>query len=264
MRYGRVITNLLDLNARPEFSSEIRSQLLFGEVVKVGSSRGGCVRVAELDGYVGWADQRFIEPASKNDYTQFVNNHRHFVTMAQASIYDSHGKSAEPYFLYYGTRLRLRGRAGSYLKFDGCTGKSIYLKPGVVSPIMSSKSRLITGQNLSKEARKFIGVPYLWGGITPAGYDCSGLVRAVCRRFGLYIPRDTKIQIKTGRKLERSCIKTGDLLFFDGHVGFAIGSNRLIHASRRGGGVRINSLIRGEKDYRPDLDAEFSQARRIV
>lgn len=264
MQYGRVITNLLDLNAKPAFLAERRSQLLFGEIVKVGSCRSGFVRVTESDGYAGWADQRFIEPAGKNDYIRFKNNHRYMVSASQASVYDKHSKPADPFFLYYGTRLRLMGRAGVYRRIDGSAGGSIYLKPGVVSPIMSSEKNSVTGQDLSKEARKLSGVPYLWGGVSPAGFDCSGLVRAVCRRFGLYMPRDTKEQIKMGRKIERICIKTGDLLFFDGHVGFAIGSSRLIHASRGGGGVRINSLRRGGKDYRPDLDADFNQARRIV
>ena len=122
----------------------------------------------------------------------------------------------------------------------------------------------ITGRMLIGEARRFLGVPYLWGGISPLGIDCSGLVQTICGRLGLDIPRDTKDQIRVGREIDRNMITTGDLLFFDRHVAIAIDRHKLIHASRLGGGVRINSLRSTDPDYRQDLDNDFKAARRIV
>ena len=78
------------------------------------------------------------------------------------------------------------------------------------------------------------------------------------------MPRDTKDQINSGVKIDRDKVKTGDLLFFDRHVGFAIGKNKIIHSSVSGGGVRINSLMSDTKDYRKDLDESFKTARRII
>jgi cell wall-associated NlpC family hydrolase len=78
------------------------------------------------------------------------------------------------------------------------------------------------------------------------------------------MPRDTKDQITMGERVDRDCIKTGDLLFFRRHVGLAIGRTHLVHASRGGGGVRINALVPGLPDYREDLDRDFVQARRMI
>jgi cell wall-associated NlpC family hydrolase len=123
---------------------------------------------------------------------------------------------------------------------------------------------MVNGRKLATEAIKFLGVPYLWGGISPLGFDCSGLVQTICARFGIAVPRDTDKQIRIGKQVQDMETRVGDLLFFKRHVGFALGQKRIIHASLGGGGVRINSLVPGAPDYRSDLDREFQQARRIV
>jgi cell wall-associated NlpC family hydrolase len=143
-------------------------------------------------------------------------------------------------------------------------GGAVLLKAGALRPIDSNMTPSVTGRLIVREAQKFLGTPYLWGGLSPAGFDCSGLVRAVFARFGRYVPRDTKDQINAGHKVPRECIKSGDLVFFERHVGIAIGQSRIIHASLAGGGVRINSLVPGTADYREDLDNRYSQARRIL
>ena len=96
------------------------------------------------------------------------------------------------------------------------------------------------------------------------GYDCSGLVQAVFKIFDINLPRDTKDQIKTGVLVEKDCIRTGDLLFFNRHVGLAIGKTKIIHASRHSGGVRIESLVKEDESFREDLANTFVEARRII
>jgi len=98
-------------------------------------------------------------------------------------------------------------------------------------------------------ARRFIGVPYRWGGEGTNGFDCSGLTMVCYRLNGLNLPRNSRSQFKTGRWVPKSQLQPGDLVFFATrggtrvtHVGMFIGGNRFIHAPRTGQKVRIEKL----------------------
>ncbi len=265
MPYAWVTTNLLDLWSEPRFESERHSQLLFGEVVTVESSRNGFHCVKETDGYRGWADARFLSPITRKAARLYSEKRRAAVTASTARLYDSAGrKTIRPYFLYYGTLVATgTGRRG-LTRVALPNGDHVFVKTSVLRPIISASNRSIPGLRLVAEARRFLGVPYLWGGVTTAGFDCSGLVRAVCRGFGVYLPRDTRDQISAGERVEPERIKSGDLLFFHRHVGFALHGTHIIHASRGGGGVRLDAWRAGFPDYRQDLEKEFAQARRVT
>ena len=265
MKYAFVTTNLLDLWSGPDYDSERASQLLFAEPVKVLKESKDFWQVAQVDNYTGWADKRFLNTISKSAFEYYLKKINAVVALDRARLLDSAGnKTTEPYFLYYGTGIWISHIHKGFCKVVLPDKTVVFLKSRAVRPINKKKSKNISGRRLVNEAFKFLGVPYLWGGISPAGFDCSGLVRAVCSRYGLYIPRDTGEQIKTGIKITRDEIKAGDLLFFKRHVGLAIGKEKIIHASRGGGGVRINSLKPDMPNYRADLDRDFNQARRIL
>lgn len=129
-----------------------------------------------------------------------------------------------------------------------------------------------TTEAIIAEAEKLLGVPYLWGGMSAKGVDCSGLVRISHIMNGILLPRNASQQIKCGDKVEIprqarndreaaleacNCLKRGDLIFFgtpatDGkpmkvtHVGIYLGNGKIIHSSHL---VRINSLLPGDNDY---------------
>lgn len=265
MKYGYVNTNLLDLWDRPKFNSERLSQLFFGETVTVTGNRKGYLKIRQTDGYTGWVDERFVVPVLKKETDSYLRQINSIVSANTAVLYGPVGnKTTAPFFLYYGTRLVVQRKKNGYVRAVLPDKRAVFLKSLNVRPINKKMDGKIKGTQLVREASKFLGVPYLWGGVTPAGFDCSGLVRTVCSRFGIVLPRDTKDQVKAGVKIERTEIKTGDLLFFDRHVGFAVGPDKIIHCSVGGGGVRINSLQAGQPDYREDLDRNYNQARRII
>jgi cell wall-associated NlpC family hydrolase len=101
------------------------------------------------------------------------------------------------------------------------------------------------GQRAAKIAVREVGVPYRWGGASPAsGFDCSGLVYWTYARLGIALPHSSYALYDQGRRISRSRMKAGDLLFFYGlgHVGIYIGRGRMVHAPHSGTRVQIVRL----------------------
>ncbi len=114
------------------------------------------------------------------------------------------------------------------------------------------------GVRVTKYARRFLGVPYRYGGMSPrSGLDCSGFVAFVYRRFGVALPHYTFAQFRRGRRVPRRRLEPGDLVFFDGlnHVGLYIGGGRFIHAPHSGSHLRVERVRYGGR---------FAGARRVV
>ena len=96
-------------------------------------------------------------------------------------------------------------------------------------------------------AERYLGVPYVWGGASPSGFDCSGLVMYVYAQLGIDLPHFAAAQFRDGRHVRMDQLRRGDLVFFDdlNHVGIYVGGGRFIHAPHTGDHVRISSLSSG-------------------
>ena len=119
------------------------------------------------------------------------------------------------------------------------------------APASSSASRADahSGRTAAHHAVRMVGKPYRYGGESPsAGFDCSGLVQYSFRQAGLRVPRSTEAQLRASRRVPRSQLRPGDLVFFDqdgkkkGHVGIYLGNGRFVHAPSSGKRVRTDSL----------------------
>ncbi len=100
------------------------------------------------------------------------------------------------------------------------------------------------GQQAVRLARRELGVPYVWGGSSPAGFDCSGLVSWIYGRLGISLPHNAAAMYGVGHPVPVSAMRPGDLVFFSGlgHVGLYIGHGRMIHAPQSGRNVEIEAL----------------------
>lgn len=112
----------------------------------------------------------------------------------------------------------------------------------------ASAQATATGNALITTAKKYMGVPYVWGGTTTDGFDCSGFTQYVMKQNGITIPRTAAEQYATGTPVDKSQLRVGDLVFFTtykegaSHVGFYMGDGKFIHASSANEQVTISNL----------------------
>ena len=146
---------------------------------------------------------------------------------------------------------------------DGIVGSQTYrLLMGRDIPV-SRDSSATAARRLIQTANRYIGVPYVFGGTTPAGFDCSGFMRFVYARAGVSLPRMADEQFDVGQPVASSQLQPGDMVFFStyepgpSHVGIYLGGGRFIHASSSQG-IRVDSL--GSSYWGP----RYIGARRVL
>ena len=205
--------------------SELVSQLLYGDCFKILSSKNEWLQIKTLnDSYVGWINNKQINEISKINAEKITFDDKIFSTRLIDYIETDENKLSS---IVLGSNIG----ACKYLghKYDGPKTKKTKTKP-----------------NLTKVASMYLNSPYLWGGKTPFGIDCSGLTQMIYRINGYKIPRDASQQSELGETLsfiEES--EPGDLAFFDDkegkiiHVGMLLENNYILHAH---GNVRIDRI----------------------
>lgn len=222
------------MRAIPADTAEMVSQVLFGETFKLIDKRGDnwlCIQT-DHDSYVGWVDSKMITLLSEAEHESHrLSRHRtmevcHPVSMGDHSLPLVMG-SVMP--AYDGIAARILRE--SYIYNGQVVDSGILTKPQ---------------DWIVKLAMKYLHAPYLWGGRTPFGVDCSGLTQVVCSMVGHDLPRDAKDQVSHGSVVDFVELATpGDLAFFDNeegritHVGIMLGDGKILHAS---GQVRVDNI----------------------
>ena len=166
-----------------------------------------------------------------------------------------------PYIIYLSVVKKGDWR-GSNLVFESVFNSSEDIIRGIRSiferHVKDESCRRLSGaERISDMAKKYLNTPYVWGGATPKGFDCSGLMQYVYKQNGINISRTSQEQFKNGTAIDKSNLQPGDLVFFKGsdgtasapgHVGMYIGNNQYIRAPKTGDVVKISNLS-GRGDY---------------
>ena len=249
MRRGRpdsavVSIAALDVRRRPEHRSELGSQLLLGEVVRViSASRDGLwSRIEnEADGYRGWARNWGLIPVPAARAGRWRARATARVTrgVVEAMATPRGGALVTPLFL--NSRLIPDGRpAAGQRRLELPDGRRAWVPAGAV--VIGARP----GVDIAARIRGLLGVPYIWGGRTSAGFDCSGFTQQVLAEQGVALPRDAWQQFRGSKALRNGePHQIGDLIFFGNpgerpsHVGIALGAGYYAHARGR---VLIGSL----------------------
>jgi uncharacterized protein YgiM (DUF1202 family) len=257
---ARININVADIRLEPQYNTERTSQALFNELVDVLEEKEEYYRVRTWDQYEGWIANQFLTEQDDID-----DQEPYTVVSNLASAFDGPDPASRRLTsIPYGCQL-FGTIIGEFFKVASQRYGDIYIKrsdlsaPGDINIKYDSKSN-----NLAMEAEKFLGAPYLWGGRSFFGIDCSGFAQTIMKRFGISLPRDTKDQIICGEGVKRKEIKSGDLLFFPRHVTIALSDTQMIHSSLSNGGVTHNSLDSKSPIYSKYLDESFISARRVL
>ena len=293
--------NMMRLN--PDYESPLETQALMGTIVEIIGEESYWKQVVTPEPYTAWCTNLGLVEMTAEQINEYKAAPKYICTTQHSGVYETPSlKSRRLSDLSMGNLLRIVYTEGKKVKPsvkkkwaevmlpDGRKGwtPATDIKPFAE---WAGKQKL-TAENIVNTAMQFEGTPYLWGGASSKGLDCSGLVRLTFMMNGHLLPRNASQQVNHGREIIMECdhsitpdsdklyqemlkrtknLQPGDLVFFGSpetfwskekitHVGIYIGNGRIIHASHK---VRVNSLIPGEKDYYENSH-RLLKARRFI
>ena len=245
--------NLSTTESRVWLDAHVQTQALYGQTVTVLARSGRWAKVAVRDepdpqdprGYPGWL------PVSQLR-TGYDETGPSTTVVARTAVL--HLNSGRSIALSYGTRL-------PWISTD-TAGRELVRSPdgdGTIDHAAVLGAMHASGASIVRQAKRFLGLRYLWGGLSAWGFDCSGLVWDVFRMHGMTVPRDADPQFRHGTPVARSALRPGDLVFYGTqsyvhHVAIYAGNGQMIEAPDSAHSVRVV----------PVRDSGYAGARRYL
>ncbi len=259
--YGIVMVSVANLRENPRHSAQLVDQAIMGNILRLLKNDGGWYLIQTEYDYIGWMRRESFVRTDESGVSDWQKSKRVRVKKLFALVRSERDENATPVtdvvlnsLLYFDDQTR------NWVKVATPDGRTGYLKHEAVTTDLSKVPAGNTRDSIIKTAKGMMGIPYLWGGNSTKGNDCSGFTQTVFKRHHIQVPRDARQQALVGEEINPdenfSNVKPGDLLFFGSsdritHVGISLGGPEFIHQSGR---VHINSLD-------PDAD-NFSAYRK--
>lgn len=271
--FGIVNISVANIRRYPKFQAELVNQTILGTMVRLLKAKRGFYYVQNRDQYLGWLHKNSVVAVTAEELAEWQNSEQ-MICISNYGVVHSAMTGANKQMLVDlvpGAILKKSGDAGNYVKVEmpdqkiGYVEKSVMISKENLDKVQATREKIIT------TSKQFLGVPYLWGGTSSKGFDCSGFVQTVFRLNNMELPRDASQivregeEIATGEKFENLVV--GDLLFFGdkpgriSHVAIYMGDHLYIHSSTS---VHINSLDPEHPLFSEYRHRTFQKAKRLL
>lgn len=277
--YGVVNLSVANLRSNPDHPAELSTQSLLGTPIKIlKKGKWGFYLIQTPDGYISWMDDDGFQAMTKDEINNWLQEDKIIYLQDYGFAFSKpDDKSQRVSDLAIGNLLKLVGEENNFYKVNFPDGREAFIKKEDCQLFDDWYANLNpTPENILKEAYRFMGVPYLWGGTSAKGMDCSGFTKTVFFLNGIILPRDASQQVNTGELIDTEHglenLKPGDLLFYGTkatedrkeritHVAIYIEDGDFIHAAGR---VRINSFNPNKPYFSDYRKSGFIRAKRIL
>jgi cell wall-associated NlpC family hydrolase len=254
--------SVANLRSHPKHSAELATQATLGTPVKVLKKEGSWYYIQTPDKYLSWVDDGGIELMDSERADQWMANDKIIYTEIYGHSYKDLDKEQVVSDLVAGNVLEVLGDTDVFYNIRYPDGRQAHIPKEEAQNYGEWLENLNpTTEDLVNTSQTLLGVPYLWGGTSTKGMDCSGFTKTIYFLNGMVIPRDASQQVHTGKPIDSiqnfDNLQKGDLLFFGSkatdstpekvvHVGMWIGNNEFIHASEM---VRISSMDKDAPNF---------------
>lgn len=277
-RYAVVNNSVANIRSQGKHSAELATQALLGTALRLLQVDGDFYLVQTPDGYIAWVDHGGVVLMNQDAYRDWSQLPKLIVTQTYGAILGQAGYDLDKVGdVVMGDILAITGEQDGYYEVSYPDGRRGFLETTACAPYDEWLFELQpSGDLVELYARQLLGAPYLWGGTSVKGMDCSGFTKTVYLMNGFVIPRDASQQIHAGLKVDPdnsfSGLEKGDLLFFGSratdstkqrvtHVGIWLGEGQFIHASGR---VRLSSVDPNSSDYDQVNKERYLGSRRYL
>lgn len=277
--FGIVRLAVCNIRTAPKHAAELSTQATLGTPLRIWKKEGNWYYVQTPDRYLGWLDAAGLTPMQVEQYRQWSKRPKRIVTARNSFVYlEADARSPIVTNTLAGNILaQTGGIENGYYAVGLPDGRQGFIRLHDTDDFDNwLQSRMFTDSAIIASANTFMGVPYLWGGTSPNGFDCSGFTKTVFFLNGLVLPRDASQQVHVGvdlgTELDFGKWLPGDLLFFGRsekeelpekitHVAIYLGNGKFIHSA---GNVKVESLKRTDPDFAPHRYDSFVRAKRML